>query len=450
MTRFLILASFLFTSVLQAQQLVTGTMSPTSEEFSWVSLYRLVGAKQLYIDNSTISNGGFTISIPNDSPSGMYRLIYKMDGKSQIDFIYSNESIELKFDPLNPNKTVIFEESNENRLWSSYKKETGVLIQQLDSIQYAFFYGASESEEKNATERYEKLLVKFKETQESFELRSENTQAFHFIKATNKYYSNKLLKRPQTYVNSLRTHFFDYIDFSDKVLMNSTFLSEKVINYVFYLNDAEDVEVRNALFKNASKTVIDKTGENLLLKAELITSLMYSFSQTENIVLLDFLMDNYYKKLPVEYQNTKDVEAILENTKLAIGRQALDFSWNNNEIEESLYNIEKADYFVLVFWSSTCSHCKIEIPKLYDFTKDSKTIRVISVSLETDDKKFKEYKEQFKNWTTVLGMGKWNNPIARSYNIVSTPTYFILDSSKKIIAKPEYFENVQVFFTNLI
>jgi len=68
--------------------------------------------------------------------------------------------------------------------------------------------------------------------------------------------------------------------------------------------------------------------------------------------------------------------------------------------------------------------------------------------LETNSIEFNKYKEQFKNWSNVLGLQKWENRIARDYEIVSTPTYFILDANKKIISKPEELDDVKAFFNH--
>ena len=50
---------------------------------------------------------------------------------------------------------------------------------------------------------------------------------------------------------------------------------------------------------------------------------------------------------------------------------------------------------------------------------------------------WQNYKQRFPNWHHVLGLNKWENKIARTYQINSTPTYFVLDANKKIIANPE-------------
>ena len=45
--------------------------------------------------------------------------------------------------------------------------------------------------------------------------------------------------------------------------------------------------------------------------------------------------------------------------------------------------------------------------------------------------------QKFVGWHHILGLKKWENPIARTYQIYATPTYIVLDKNKKIIAKPE-------------
>ena len=101
-----------------------------------------------------------------------------------------------------------------------------------------------------------------------------------------------------------------------------------------------------------------------------------------------------------------------------------------------------------MFWSTGCSHCLKEIPKLYEFTKDNEKIHVIAVALENDELGFNHHTQNFEKWTNVLGLEKWENKIARKYEIVSTPTYFVLDADKKIISKPEYFVDVKAFYKN--
>ena len=69
-----------------------------------------------------------------------------------------------------------------------------------------------------------------------------------------------------------------------------------------------------------------------------------------------------------------------------------------------------------------------------------------SHALEDDKFGFDHHTQDFPNWINVLGLNKWENEIARDYDIHSTPSYFVLDKDKKIIAKPEDLVDVQELF----
>jgi thiol-disulfide isomerase/thioredoxin len=443
----LLIVLLLVSVSIQSQNNVTGTLTtPNDDEFSWVALYQLKGAKQIYITDTTIANGKFTVEIPQNTSKGMYRLLYKMDGKSFIDFIYDNENINLKFDPNNPLQTLVFLASEENKIYNSYLKKSNDLKQQLDALQYSYFGLKTDIEKDKAHKDYQNLLKTFHENQFQYEAQSSNKLANHFIKTGNKYYSKTLIESPQIYMNNEKAHFFDFINFSDPVLINSTVISQNVLNYVFYLNVSEDVSMQIALYKSAINEVMGKIGENILLKSEIITTLLYSFSQSENVTLINYLLENYYNKLPEAVKNNADIKTILDKVKLAVGKLAPDFSWEENGTSQSLYKLNKATTYVLVFWSTSCSHCINEIPEFYEYSKTKTNFKVIDVAIENEAELFDKYASKFTEWINVLGLNKWQNPIARSYEINSTPTYFILDSKKIIIAKPLYLEDVKAFF----
>lgn len=439
---------FFISSLAQSQHVITGTMSPVDTDVTWVALYKLQGSKQNYVQNVTINNGVFEFKLPETTSKGMYRLRYKMDNTSIVDFIYNNEHIELKFDPNKSTETLQFLTSEENILYEGFLTKTYDLQQQLDLLQYSYFKLTKADERLNSEVLYKSTLVTYLKNQQEFETKAVNKLALHYIKANRKYYSNALIESPQEYLNSVKTHFFDYIDFEDAYLQHSAFISESVLNYVLYLNVSDDSAVQTVLHKNAINEVMAKITENETLKAATITTLLYSFSQDENLKIVDYLIDNFYNKLPESVKNEKDIENILKKVKLAIGKKAPNFTWEEKGASKSLYELDNAETYVLVFWSTSCSHCVIEVPDLYEYLKDKSNIHVVDIALEKDTSGFEIYKEKFKNWTNVLGLGKWENAIAKDYEIVSTPTYFILDANKKIIAKPEQLADVKTYFGN--
>ena len=120
---------------------------------------------------------------------------------------------------------------------------------------------------------------------------------------------------------------------------------------------------------------------------------------------------------------------------------------DKKQITKKLSELNGAEKYIIVFWNSGCSHCLDEIPQLQKFIKSYKKtkLKVIAVGLEDDNKAWKEKIKSFPEFTNVLGLGKWDNEIGNKYDVKETPTYFVLDKAKHIIAKPDDFEALKAF-----
>ncbi len=437
---------FWLSCTIQGQTYVKGTISTPNDIGNWAILYQLKGVKQLYIKNDTITNGAFKIDFPENASKGMYRLFYDMKNQGYVDFIYNNENVDLYFDATNPYETLGFSTSEENITYYKHINEATAAKRKLDSLQVLYFKLKDEKQEEIISRLYSEIRKSYNQIQLQYEINSEHTLANHFIKANRKYYAPDIILTPQEYLNSEKQHYFDFIDFNDKELIYSTFLSEKVMDYIFYMNVSEDIEVQKALYKRAINEVMQKIGDNIYIKSELLTLMLVTFSQAENSTLVDYLIDEYYNKLPPEYQNSETINKIQSSVKLSIGKMAPEIIWDEEGQTKKLSECSTADRYVLVFWSTSCPHCLKEIPKLYEYTKKKPEIHVVAIALEDEETGFNNFTINLSGWTHILALKKWENPIALKYEITSTPSYFVLDTAKKIISKPEYFEDVKSFF----
>ncbi|WP_439129969.1 TlpA family protein disulfide reductase, partial [Polaribacter sp.] len=242
--------------------------------------------------------------------------------------------------------------------------------------------------------------------------------------------------------------FFNNMDFSNNALKNSSFLVDRITDYVFYVNYADDAEAQQKIYKTSAEKVFSKI-DDPIFKKDVIEFLIGQFEQNRNIEMVDYLFKNYYDKLPETLQNKKFKEEKLTLLATEIGRVAPNFSWNENGKKRELATLNDAENYVLVFWSTSCSHCLKEIPVLHKFLQDKKNIKVVAFSMETNDFGWKSMKVNLPNWHHVLGLNKWENKTARIYNINATPTYFVLDKNKKIIAKPEELKDLEAFVSKL-
>ncbi|MBW8362754.1 MAG: peroxiredoxin family protein [Kaistella sp.] len=136
------------------------------------------------------------------------------------------------------------------------------------------------------------------------------------------------------------------------------------------------------------------------------------------------------------------------NKNVEMGAKFPDYSFTNvtNTKSKSLYDI-KAKQKVILFWSSTCSHCEAEIPKLLEKYNQLKAanVEVVGLSLDTE-KDVYERKVSALPWVNATELKGWNSSFTETYNIHATPTYFILDENNTIIHKPEHVGDVLEFF----
>ena len=441
--------AILFISVgVQSQNSITGIVSPKNDLVTRVILYQLKGAKQVYISNSKIDNNQFKLEIPQGTEAGMYRLSFTPAGFGFADFLFNQENISLKFDSHNLSNSLAFLTSEENKTYAKYLIETTNVKQKLDSLQIVFFGLKDKKQDEITINLYAKTLNHYHKIQSEYETKTDGKLANHFIKSGRNYFAPTLFTSPQEYLNSVKQHYFDFTNFDNPVLMNAVFFGEKAIEYVFYLNVSDDLQVQNALYKNAINEVMQKVGGNNEVKSEILTSLIYAFEQFENLAMAGFVIDEFYNKLPANLKDEALIDEMRSKIKLAIGNKAPEITWEENGIQKKLSNLNVADKYILVFWSTTCSHCLQEIPKLYEFTMGNDAIHVVAVALEDHKKDYEQFAKKLSTWTNVLGLKKWENEMAKEYKIELTPTYFILDKDKKIVAKPIHFEAIKAYFEN--
>jgi thiol-disulfide isomerase/thioredoxin len=343
---------------------------------------------------------------------------------------------------------VAFLTSEENKTYSNYLVETTNVKQKLDSLQIVFFGLKDKKQDEITIDLYAKTLNHYNKIQSEYETKTDGKLANHFIKSGRNYFAPTLFTSPQEYLNSVKQHYFDFTNFDNRVLMNATFFGEKAIEYVFYLNVSDDLQVQNALYKNAINEVMQKVGGNNEVKSEILTSLIYAFEQFENLAMAGFVIDDFYDKLPANLKDEALIDEMRSKIKLAIGNIAPEIVWEENGAQRKLSELTISDNYILVFWSTTCSHCLLEIPKLYEFTMGNEALHVVAVALEDNSIDFEQFAKKLPKWTNILGLKKWENEMAKEYKINATPTYFILDNDKRILAKPEHFEDVKVYFEN--
>ena len=438
----IILLILFISSFAQAQFSINGTLTHGLDT-DWVVLYRIEGSKQKFVQNTTMTKdtlfiegkmqtiGTFNFELPATAQASSYRISYRTRETSFVDFIFNKENVSFTFHPDYPEQSILFSESKENTTYKNYLKDIFAQQQKLDSLQVT----AIRNPKLDLKKSYKAALLKINSAQQAYLESTQKLYIYPFVKASFRVNPPELKTNVKEYMSAILDTFFEPIDFSNQALVNSSFLLDRVTDYIFYLNYSEDATTQQILYKSAVETVFTKI-ENAIFKKNVIEFLIEKFEENNNLRMIDFLFENYYDALPTSLQNAKFKSEKVKLLATAIGRIAPDFSWKEHGKDFQLSNLNDAKNYVLVFWSTECSHCLKEIPELHAFLKDKKNLKVIAFAMETTDLAWSSMKASLPNWHHVLGLNKWRNTVARSYNINATPNYFILDADKRIIAKP--------------
>ncbi len=436
----LISICLLFISLsIQAQGSIAGNFSPP-KDFKWLIAYELTPNGERYSVDSAVRDGSFELEMPLTAQAGMYRLVYAVpQDEFYIDVIY-NKKEYVKFN-FNLQDGLTITNSEENKWYREYFSKITAAQDKLIE-----FYETNNEPNKE----YTGIIKELNAIQTSFEEKHATTIAHKFIKANRSYIPSEF-EDLEKFLKNKKQHHFDHLTINDPVLQGSNFLTDKFASYVFSALPT-DITTKEQLAIEVNK--------NVKTTAEFIKSTQICFQERSMHQLWkiadvndmpsvqDYIFKNHLKKLAIANNNQKLVDELELAARLRIGAVSPDITWQANGKKHSLLTMEEAENYLLVFWSSTCSHCLKELPALHEEVKEYDNLKIIAIGLEDDNVNWKEVSATLPGFNHAIALGRWESEYAHTFGIQSTPTYFILDSEKRFLAKPESDKEVVEFLEN--
>lgn len=242
-----------------------------------------------------------------------------------------------------------------------------------------------------------------------------------------------------------RQHYFDNFDLADEAMihMSQTIYLQKMKEYLEKLFVPQPDSVTKAI-----NFMVAKAKKNPETYKYCVWNCVYMYQQPEIMGLDEVfvnLYDQYFKSGEMDYWvNSKMKENMKEHAdkirSCMIGRQGANLIMQDENFQpKSMYDI-KAKYTILFIFDPDCGHCRQETPHLVEFYNKDKAkfnLEVFAVSLDTSMKKMRDFAKEFKTpWITVNGPRSYvATHVQKLYHADTTPSIFILDDKKKIIAK---------------
>ena len=164
------------------------------------------------------------------------------------------------------------------------------------------------------------------------------------------------------------------------------------------------------------------------------------------------LFEHYHSKGITSWLNEKQLNAISNRAYMLmsnlIGEKAADLDMVDSTGKPiPLYSVN-AEYTVVCFWDPTCSHCHEEVPKLDSFYKakwKQEGVKIYGVLSENENTKWVQFikDNHLTDWIHVYQTEETKKAISDAqkpgykqlYDVTQTPTLYLLDKEKRIIAK---------------
>lgn len=249
--------------------------------------------------------------------------------------------------------------------------------------------------------------------------------------------------------------FWNNFEFTDKRLLRTPILDERI---EFYLNRLV-VPYPDSLCA-AADVIMNKIKDTPETLKHVLWKLTERFGDSDIMgydAVFVHIVDNYYSSGfntwtdSIIVNNLRDRAEVMR--PLLIGKTAPDLRLCDTDMNYMpLFSIH-AQYIVVYFWDDDCEICKRATPRLvdlYDRSRDAYDLEVYAVYTGNSGRGMEQYINDNKiSWINVDGrINPFGDEYSRLYNVQYTPTIYLLDREKRIIAKQIPVEMLEKFITN--
>lgn len=431
---------FLFSLTSFAQEFtLSGTVS--GNDSANIYLMRITGDNRSIIDTVlSDETGSFEFKLEKGFPVGQYAVI---PGPGQmVELIFNQENIRFVASGNSRDDQVQIIESVENLIYYDYLSLKGVTLYKLDILNPVMeYYPKNDDFYQTTLSKVKNLQKELNERTEKLASENPSTLSAKLISVDKPVFANPELSL-DAQNQFLKSHYFAEGDFQDTLLLNTNILTGKIIGYLtLYQDESMSQEELEEQLVIAVDSVLEKAFVNQQVYEFVVNFLIKGFEQIGFEKGLEHIANhNAVSELCVNSDRKKELENKIELIKrLSVGKPAPAFTFTDDDGNSvALENIH-AKKTLLVFWASWCQHCQDILPLLKEYYDPQNTneLQIVAVSVDNDGKSWKKAIEENQfNWINIAELKGWNGPIVEEYGIAATPTFFLLDSSKTIVAKP--------------
>lgn len=398
---------------------------------------------------------------------GMYMLI--TEDRQYVDFIFDqHQHIEIDVTYPDMFSSISFRNSPENDEYQAFATVGKADFLHMNKLQTEYQEAESTNDEEKKEALHEQINLLYKKIEQDrtdFTLAHPENLMASIFKAQKE---PEVPEAPESVPDSLKrnwqyeyykNHYFDNFNLCDERLLRTPLLYQRIKSFqekVLYMQSPDSI-------KYAWERVIEKA-RCADAHSEVFKFLVWypvdAYQRSEIIgqdAIWVYLAKKYYLGGDAFWASASIIENFRKRIErvepLLIGNRPAEFYCPDTTIESqhpnwvSVFSSPKR-YSVVIFWSTTCGHCKTAMPlwhKLYMEEKDRLDFEVFAICKDFDVPAWKKYIREHKleGWFNLNGKES-NLDYNDAWDIITTPTVYVLDREKRIVTKkidPQYLKD---------
>ncbi len=419
--------------------------------------------KMLSNDTAQINHKGVAVFKGKERKhSGMY-FIY-LPSRNIIN-IFLGEDQEFSIETTNDNyyDELKISGSTENEAFYRYEQYLRKKGEEMKKYSTSLKDATDEEQKEEFREKMKKLNEEVEKEQNKYIAENQGSVFAKFVRATQAVHvpdapenlKEEDKKNWQYYY--YKNHFFDNYDLTDSCIVRTSILKAKLEEYytrvLTPIPDSVIVDLDKLLKKTRSSKQVFKYFLGSLYNH-------YNDLQTK-IMGMDAVfvyLADYYCNGIADWSSKKYNEKLCKHVEevrpTLIGKTAFNFfvpRYENMLMRSVRLHSLPAKYTVLFFYEPDCGHCKKATPKMLKAYHNMKKldVEVVGFYTQADTVKWRKFIEKHKlDWLNLWS--PFDQVYRKYYNIKSTPSIFLLDQDKKIIAKRLAVEQIERIIINRI
>lgn len=260
------------------------------------------------------------------------------------------------------------------------------------------------------------------------------------------------LSQTESYL-SFKESYWSNIDLTDPRMLRTPILHSKFINYF----DKLVLQHPDSLIKEIDKLLKNKMDEEISNHFIWNLTLKYEYPDIMGLdKIFVHMVDNYLQTDIISGISESIKNNLIKRSnkirKVLIGKKAPELIMidTNNQFR-SLNELNKR-FIVVLFWDQECQTCQKEVKELKALlAKQKYKLDIYAVGTDDNINDWKKYiRDHDLNWLNVNGTQSVSKDFHELYDVYSTPTMYLLDAQKTIIAKRLSATQLEGFIENYL